>query len=115
VFLIARSHAFYGVLPAWFLILILLTIPVLLFSNKMRALALVRGAVEQTARETLLTPRVTGIALIVAVPALVVLLLFQYGNFGLAWAVALSVLPIIFGTDLLLTRSPRALPLATDQ
>lgn len=106
ILLVGRASAFYGVLPAWFLFLMLLSTPVLLFSNKMRASARARAVVVPTNGAGLWNPRIIGVALILLVPVLAILSLFQDGRFGLVGAAGLSILPAIFGIDLLFTTPP---------
>ena len=107
--LVAKAPGFFGVLPAWFLLLPLLAVPILLFSNKMRVAARAHGVVLQMDGGDLWSPRIIGVALILLVPVLAILSLFQDGRFGLVGAAGLGILPAIFGIDLLFT-IPSAAP-----
>jgi protease PrsW len=99
--LVARNQAFFGVLPAWFLLVILATICVLSLCNKMRS------SVDRA--NGLLDPqgnsRLTGAVLLLLVPLLAAVALVSAGDFGIVGAAAFSILPAILGIDLLCTRS----------
>ncbi len=99
--LITRNHAFFGVLPAWYLMVVLSTICVLLLCNKVRASA------EQVyvPLNGASSPRLTGVVLLLLVPILAAFTLVSAGDFGIVGTAALSILPAILGIDLLCTSS----------
>jgi len=99
--LITRNEAFFGVLPAWFLIVVLSTICVLCLCNKVRAFS-ERVHVPLNGASS---PRLSGAVLLLLVPILAGITLVGAGNFGIVGAVAFSILPAILGIDLLRTRS----------
>jgi RsiW-degrading membrane proteinase PrsW (M82 family) len=99
--LITRNQAFFGVLPAWFLMVVLSTICVLCLCNKVRASA------EQVyvPLDGASSPRLTGAVLVLLVPILAGITLVSAGDFGIVGAAAFSILPAIMGIDLLCTSS----------
>src|SRR5271170_4305469 len=99
--LVTRNQAFFGVLPAWFLMVVLSTICVLCLCNKMRASA-ERVYVPP---EGASSPRLTGAVLLLLVPTLAGITLVSAGDFGIVGAAAFSILPAILGIDLLWTSS----------
>ena len=99
--LVTRNQAFFGVLPAWFLMVLLSTICVLCLRNKVRASAQ-RVYVPPDGSSS---PRLTGAALLLLVPILAGITLVSAGDFGILGAAVLSILPAIMGIDLLCTSS----------
>jgi protease PrsW len=99
--LITRNQAFFGVLPAWFLIVVLSTICVLCLCNKVRASA-ERVYVPLDGASS---PRLTGAVLLLLVPILAGITLVSAGDFGIVGAAVFSILPAILGIDLLCTSS----------
>ncbi len=99
--LFTRNQAFFGVLPAWFLMVVLSTICVLCLCNKVRASA-ERGYVPLDGASS---PRLIGAALLLLVPILAGITLVSAGDFGIVGAAAFTVLPAILGIDLLCTSS----------
>ncbi|MEH2564351.1 RsiW-degrading membrane proteinase PrsW (M82 family) [Bradyrhizobium sp. AZCC 2289] len=106
--LITRNEAFFGVLPAWFLMVVLSTICVLCLCNKVRAFA-ERVYVPLNGASS---PRLSGAVLLLLVPILASITLVGAGNFGIVGAAAFSILPAILGIDLLRTSS-KVSPAAT--
>jgi hypothetical protein len=99
--LITRNQAFFGVLPAWFLMVVLSTICVLCLCNKVRASA-ERVYVPLDGASS---PRLTGAVLLLLVPILAGITLVSAGDFGIVGAAVFSILPAILGMDLLCTSS----------
>lgn len=99
--LITRNQAFFGVLPAWFLMVVLSTICVLCLCNKVRASA-ERFYIPPDGTPS---PRLTGAVLLLLVPILAGTTLVSAGDFGIVGAAAFSILPAILGIDLLCTSS----------
>ena len=97
--LFAKNPAFVGVLPAWFVMLILTTIAVVWWSNKMRAAA----QPTYDPRAGSVNPRLTGVMILLFAPLLALGALFQGGYLGVAGAAALSILLSILSIDLLRT------------
>jgi hypothetical protein len=97
--LFAKNPAFVGVLPAWFVMLILTTIAVVWWSNKMR------DAAEQTydPRAGSGNPRRTGVVMLLLAPVLAFGALLGDGYLGVVGAAALCILPSILSIDLLRT------------
>ena len=106
--LITRNQAFFGVLPAWFLMVVLSTICVLCLCNKVRAFA-ERVYVPLDGASS---PRLSGAVLLLLVPILAGITFVGAGNFGIVAAAAFSILPAILGIDLLCT-SPKGSPATT--
>jgi protease PrsW len=108
--LITRNQAFFGVLPAWFLMVVLSTICVLWLCNMVRASAQrVYGPLDGA-----LSPRLTSAVLLLLVPILAAVALVSAGDFGIVGAAAFSILPAILGIDLLCT-SLKVSSAATDK
>jgi RsiW-degrading membrane proteinase PrsW (M82 family) len=99
--LVARNQGFAGVLPAWLLLQVLMTIGVLWWCNRMRAAA---GPAYDWAQGSS-NPRLVGIVMLLLAPLLALTALLLGSNLGIA-AAAMFVLPSIFAIDLLWT-SPR--------
>jgi protease PrsW len=99
--LIARNQAFFGVLPAWFLMVVLSTICILCLSNKVRAAA-ERVYVPFDGASS---PRLSGALLLLLLPILAGITLIGADSFGIVGAAAFSILPTILGIDLLCTGS----------
>ena len=99
--LFTRNQAFFGVLPAWFLMVVPSTICVLCLCNKMRASA-ERAYVPLDGASS---PRLIGAVLLLLVPILAGITLVSAGDFGIVGAAAFTVLPAILGIDLLCTSS----------
>jgi RsiW-degrading membrane proteinase PrsW (M82 family) len=99
--LVTRNQAFFGVLPAWFLMVVLSTICVLCLCNKVRAFAeRVYSPLNGASN-----PRLSGVMLLLLVPILASITLVGAGSFGIVGAAAFTVLPAILGIDLLCTSS----------
>ena len=98
--LVARNQMFFGVLPAWFLFIVLCSVCILWLSNNVRAsVERAKGLFDATS-----TAWRTGVMLLLLVPALSAVALVGAGDFGILDAAACSILPVIFGVDLLYTR-----------
>jgi RsiW-degrading membrane proteinase PrsW (M82 family) len=95
--LVTRNQAFFGVLPAWFLMMVLSTICVLRLCNKVRASA-ERVYVPLDGASS---PRLSGAVLLLLVPILAGITLVGAGNIGIVGAAAFCILPTILGIDLL--------------
>jgi len=96
--LFAKNPAFVGVLPAWFVMLILTTIAAVWWSNKMRAAAQTYDPRAGSGK-----PRLTGVVILLLAPVLAFGALLGGGYLGVAGAAALCILPSILGIDLLRT------------
>lgn len=101
--LFAKNQAFFGVLPAWFVMLILTTLAVVWWSNRVRA------AAEQTygPGDGSGNPRLTGIVMLLLAPVLAFGALLGGGYLGVA---ALCILPSILSIDLLRSSSRTVQP-----
>jgi len=97
--LFAKNPAFVGVLPAWFVMLILTTIAVVWWSNKVRAAT----QQMQDPRASSSSMRLAGIAMLLFAPLLALGALLQDSYLGIVGAVALGILPSILSIDLLST------------
>jgi RsiW-degrading membrane proteinase PrsW (M82 family) len=95
--LVARKPGFSGVLPAWLLLEVLLTIGVLWWSNRMRAAADLSGF-----QQGAINPKHVGIAIFLLAPLLALSAILQGSSVGIA-AVAMFIVPSIFAIDLLWT------------
>jgi RsiW-degrading membrane proteinase PrsW (M82 family) len=106
--LITKNEAFFGVLPAWFFMVVLSTICVLCLCNKVRALT-ERSHIPLDGASS---RRLSGAVLLLLVPILAGITLISAGSFGIVGAAAFSILPTILGIDLLWTSS-KVSPAAT--
>jgi RsiW-degrading membrane proteinase PrsW (M82 family) len=106
--LVARKQALFGVLPAWFLMVILSTICVLCLCNNVRA------SVERVyvPLDGVFSPRLSGALLLLLVPILAGIALVGTVDLGIVGAAVFTVLPTILGIDLLCTSS-KASPATT--
>jgi hypothetical protein len=96
--LVARNQGFAGVLPAWLLLQVPMTIGILWWCNRMRVAA--GPAYNQPDGSS--NPRLVGIAMLLLAPLLALTALLMGSNLGIA-AAAMLILPSIFAIDLLWT------------
>jgi RsiW-degrading membrane proteinase PrsW (M82 family) len=99
--LVAKRDALVGILPAWFVMIVLSTICIVWLSNHVRASA----EHVHVAPDRPSSPRFTGAALLLLVPFLAGVALVGAAGFGILGAAALTVLPTIMGIDLICTSS----------
>jgi RsiW-degrading membrane proteinase PrsW (M82 family) len=96
--LVARNEGFAGVLPAWLLLQVPMTIGVLWWCNRMRVAA--EPVYNRPHGSS--SPRLVGIAILLLAPLLALTALLLGSNLGIA-AAATLLLPSIFAIDLLWT------------
>jgi protease PrsW len=102
--LVTRNQALFGVLPAWFMMVVLSTVCVLCLCNKVRALA----EPVYVPLDRASNPRLSGAVLLLLVPILASITFVSAGSFGIVGAAVFSILPTILGIDLLCTRTKAA-------
>jgi RsiW-degrading membrane proteinase PrsW (M82 family) len=98
--LVTKNSGFAGVLPAWIFLETLITIGVLWWCNKLRAAVVHACGLPQEPG----SPRIAGILILLCAPLLALIALLQDSHSGIA-AVAMLIMPSIFGIDLLCTSS----------
>lgn len=100
--LVRRNDALFGVLPAWFLIFVIVAICVLCLCNATRAAADRRAYYSGDVPAGSYSSRLVGVAMLLAAVSLAAItLLLLDGRSGMVAAGVLGILPAILGIDLL--------------